>query len=366
MFKTIIVDDEIKALDRMERLCHKIQDIELLERFSEAGRVIDYIRNHPVDLLLLDIEMPGISGIEIAEQIFEIAPQCEVIFVTAYDKYALQAFQVNAVGYLLKPIELEDLEGQIRRLRMKRQIPQKRKTEDVLSVQCIGGFQCKNETTGETLRWRTAKAEELFALLVHMNGQVITKDKVIDTLWPEMEYEKASKNLHAISYYIRESLSQLGFSDVFLRERGAYRLNDQQIKSDVKRFMDQESLLSKGSEVELKELLELDKGHYFEGKDYLWAAQMDAWLKNRFLTIRMALIKRLEEEGKEDEVISQLIHLIRNNLSCEEAYRKLIGIYLNQDNTAMAMQWYRTCEKNLREELDIEPSEELKQMMRST
>ena len=96
----IAVDDEPLALEKLKAFIGKLPQIQLVATFGRASAAIEYLRNNPVQLLFLDIQMDGITGIEMVEQMIE-KPQ--VIFTTAYNEYALKAFELSVTDYLLKP-----------------------------------------------------------------------------------------------------------------------------------------------------------------------------------------------------------------------------------------------------------------------
>ena len=100
--KCIIVDDEPIAREGLERLVRKSPMLELVGNFESAESATEYIKDSPVDLIFLDIEMPGTNGLDFARK---IPQQTLVIFTTAYSEYALDSYEVNATDYLVKPIE---------------------------------------------------------------------------------------------------------------------------------------------------------------------------------------------------------------------------------------------------------------------
>lgn len=96
----IAVDDEPLALEKLKVFIGKLPQLQLVATFGRASAAIEYLRNNPVQLLFLDIQMDGLTGIEMVEQMIE-KPQ--VIFTTAYNEYALKAFELSVTDYLLKP-----------------------------------------------------------------------------------------------------------------------------------------------------------------------------------------------------------------------------------------------------------------------
>ena len=99
----IYVDDEKPALDNFRLTTANFSEIAHLEMFQDGSMALDFARTHTVDAAFLDMEMPGIHGLELAKKLKEHDPHIRVVFVTAYSQYALDAWGVDATGYLLKP-----------------------------------------------------------------------------------------------------------------------------------------------------------------------------------------------------------------------------------------------------------------------
>lgn len=104
--KVLIVDDEPLALDYMERLLSSVDDIEIVARCRGGREALAELQNQSIDLMFLDIQMPGLNGLDVVKRCqSDVMPA--VVFATAYDEYAVRAFEANAVDYLLKPFESE-------------------------------------------------------------------------------------------------------------------------------------------------------------------------------------------------------------------------------------------------------------------
>jgi two-component system LytT family response regulator len=110
--RTLIVDDEAPARERLRRLLAEIEEVELVGEAEDGPQAVEMIEQLSPDLVLLDIQMPGLSGFEVVEALSAPPP---VIFVTAYDEYAIRAFDVHALDYLLKPFSRSRLIRAIRR-----------------------------------------------------------------------------------------------------------------------------------------------------------------------------------------------------------------------------------------------------------
>jgi DNA-binding LytR/AlgR family response regulator len=112
--RTLIVDDERLARERLERLLAQVEGVELIGEAESGAHALELIGELRPDLVLLDIQMPTLDGFQVIEALDE--PPL-IIFVTAYDEYAIRAFDVHALDYLLKPFSQERLERSIRRAR---------------------------------------------------------------------------------------------------------------------------------------------------------------------------------------------------------------------------------------------------------
>jgi two-component system LytT family response regulator len=117
-FKSIIVDDEELARDDLKALLKDFDEVEIVGEAETAEEAKTLIKELNPDLLFLDIQMPGKSGFEMLE---DIQTDAQIIFVTAYDEFAIRAFEVNAKDYLLKPVDKERLSRAIERLKTERE-----------------------------------------------------------------------------------------------------------------------------------------------------------------------------------------------------------------------------------------------------
>ena len=114
--KILIVDDEALALSRLKRMLNTLGHADIIEA-DNAEDALDSIKENHFDLVLLDINMPGSSGLELGYEMRYHQEDIAIIFQTAYDEHALKAFDIGAVGYLVKPFSIEQLEQGIERVK---------------------------------------------------------------------------------------------------------------------------------------------------------------------------------------------------------------------------------------------------------
>jgi two-component system LytT family response regulator len=114
--RTLIIDDERLAREEMKSILKEFTEVEIIGEANDGVEGLEKIEELGPDLIFLDINMPGLNGFEMLKKLDNIP---YVIFVTAYDDYAIKAFEVNALDYLLKPIDIERLNESINKLRLK-------------------------------------------------------------------------------------------------------------------------------------------------------------------------------------------------------------------------------------------------------
>ena len=115
--RTVVVDDEQLAREELCFLLGQIPGIEVVGQAGDGPEALAVIAEHSPDLVMLDVQMPGLTGFEVARRLLNGETDSHLVFVTAYDRHAIEAFDVNAVDYLLKPVEAERLATAVDRVR---------------------------------------------------------------------------------------------------------------------------------------------------------------------------------------------------------------------------------------------------------
>ncbi|MOA31449.1 Transcriptional regulatory protein YehT [compost metagenome] len=113
----ILIDDEWLSLEYLERSLLKIGDIYIAGKFTNPFQAKEAVCDTDVDLVFLDIQLPGINGLRLAEQLVAVKPQLKIVFITAYTHYAVKAFELNAMDYLVKPVTAERLTKPLHKFR---------------------------------------------------------------------------------------------------------------------------------------------------------------------------------------------------------------------------------------------------------
>src|SRR5260370_533847 len=115
--RAVLVDDEQLARDELGYLLGQIGGVEVLGQAGNGIEALTTIERLQPDVVFLDVQMPGLTGFEVARRMLDARARSHIIFVTAYDQHAIEAFEVNAVDYLLKPVDQPRLEVEVERAR---------------------------------------------------------------------------------------------------------------------------------------------------------------------------------------------------------------------------------------------------------
>jgi two-component system, LytTR family, response regulator LytT len=119
--RTVVVDDEQLAREELCFLLDQIPGIEVVAQAGDGPEALNVIAEHAPDLVMLDVQMPGLTGFEVARRLLHSEAESQLVFVTAYDRHAIEAFDVNAVDYILKPVEAGRLATAVERVRKRMQ-----------------------------------------------------------------------------------------------------------------------------------------------------------------------------------------------------------------------------------------------------
>lgn len=119
--RTVVVDDEALAREELIYLLGQVGGVEVVGQAANGLDAIEIVDESHPDLVMLDIQMPGLGGFEVARRLIERDADPHIVFVTAFDRHAIEAFEINAVDYLLKPVEAERLGMAIDRVRRRMQ-----------------------------------------------------------------------------------------------------------------------------------------------------------------------------------------------------------------------------------------------------
>ena len=225
----IAVDDEILMLGALVAAIRASDDISEVSQFSGCDEALDYVKENPVDVAFLDINMRGMGGLDLAEKIVGFCPECKIVFCTGYEEYAIPAFKLHASGYLLKPVSAQDVQAEIDNIKGIRQ------GQKPLSVKCFGTFEVY--ARGEKLTFKRSKTKELFAFLVDRNGAGVTVAEIGVALWDNDKEQKNQNYIHQLFRDLRQALEAVGVEEIFERNNYFYSINPDKLDCDYYAYL---------------------------------------------------------------------------------------------------------------------------------
>ena len=227
----IAVDDEALMLGALVAAIQASPDIEEVSKFSDCDEALDYVKDHSIDIAFLDINMRGMGGLALAEQIRGACPDCKIVFCTGYEEYAIPAFKLHASGYLMKPISEQDVQGEIDNIIGVRQ------KEKPLTVKCFGNFEVY--VHNQKLMFKRLKTKELFAFLVDRNGAGMTAKQICAVLFPDdTDDNKNAAYLRQLVMDLKNTLKSVGAEGVLCHETPCYRVDTSLLRCDYISYLE--------------------------------------------------------------------------------------------------------------------------------
>ena len=230
--KIICVDDERLILQLVVHLCEQLPQISEVTGFSSSLQAVEYLKNNSADIALLDIEMPKMNGITLAVKIKELHPDIAIIFLTGYSHYALDAFNIHASGYILKPIEKDKLEAEINYVLSKNETVK----YPHIFAKTFGEFEFLID--GKPIRFPRSKAKELLAFLIDKHGSGVKRSVAFAALYEDALYDrKMQKSFDVIVHSLKTTLAENDVGNVFELNSGVLRINPDLFDCDLYRLL---------------------------------------------------------------------------------------------------------------------------------
>ena len=226
--KIIIVDDEMSALHAFLNDVIDEKDIEYKFFKDTETEIEEYVSSNQVEAAFLDINMPGINGLTLAEKLIAIRCDLRIVFITGQkvgEQDLSERVRKHTVGFIYKPYDKETLGSCFSLLR---------KLAPALTVKMFGSFDCF--INGKLVRFSSKKSKELFALLLAYNGKSLTMTDAISQLWPDTPLEKSKKLYRDAVWKLRKVLKEIRFACVRF-SRALLVLNSENISCDYWDFL---------------------------------------------------------------------------------------------------------------------------------
>lgn len=256
----IYVDDEKPAIDNFRLTTANFQEIRTLHTFQSGEEALDFAKNNTVDAAFLDMEMPGIHGLSLAKSLKEHEPQIRVIFVTAFSQYALDAWSVDATGYLLKPYTAADIHKELAKCTYK-PLPSHRVVIETIPTLNV-------TVDGAPLYISGTKPREMLALLVDRGERGFTRGECIACLWPERAADAGTQSLCRMTWKrLGDALESVGVGDIIGTSENRRYLKTEQVDCDLYHILAGD-----------KQMARKYGGEYLQ--EYEWAEERNAQLQS--------------------------------------------------------------------------------------
>ena len=259
----IVVDDEQFALLALKSAVEEALPGSTLFCFDDSEEALKYARSHSrIDAAFLDIEMPGLNGLQLAKQLKEIYGKTIIVFVSGYPQYAVDAFALHAKGYITKPftskavreviehLQTEGLQANITQTEPPAKSEKRRIKEHIaaaqlpsattpanqkLRVQTFGNFEVF--ANGKLLKFSRVKTKELFAYLVSRKGAMCNNNEIAAVLWEDKEDSVSLQTqFRKLVSDLTQTFDEAGMGDVLIKERGHLAIDPEKISCDFYDF----------------------------------------------------------------------------------------------------------------------------------
>lgn len=240
--RVVAVDDEQLALSSLTRVLRQVFSTADIKGYQMSHVAINEIEkicanNEKIDYAFLDIEMRGMGGIELAKRLKEICPSVRIFFVSAYNQYACEAFQLHAKGYILKPATKELIEEALDSMEIEWRDERKLEEGHKVKVHTFGNFDVF--VGDEILTFERSKSKELLAYLVDRKGTGSTTAEVAAVLWEDIEdSRKAANNVQQVIHSMLRTLREARVGHIIVKKWNYLAINPQVVDCDYYRFLE--------------------------------------------------------------------------------------------------------------------------------
>ncbi|MEK3912737.1 response regulator [Paenibacillus sp. FSL H7-0331] len=366
--KVILVDDEPTMHLILRKMLVKLPGVDVAGAFTDTQSATSFLReNTGIGLAFVDISMPGESGVEFAAKLEVSHPTMQVVFVTSHKEYALKAFELSVLDYLVKPVSQERLQRTVNRALANQQAVHSPLLSAPASADCgrivlttLGDVTVSNEAG--RVKWISRKCVELFAYLLLYRGKRIPRTRLVTDIFGGMYQVNAENYLNTTVYQLRKSLEPLGMREVVRSENDGYALELKDYIIDCVEFEKQVERLQTIDIENVESALQIERmytGDLFGDKAYVWAIHETERYAEQYASFVKRLAAVLISLGDTTAASKLLLKLNERNPLDESVIRQLITIREMTGDKKGLTALYTDYVRLLSRELGIRPSVDL-------
>jgi len=225
------LDDERPALKSLVSSIRKVKPDSIVYEFDSALTLLDFAKEHKFDAAFLDIQGVDLDGVTLAKKLKKLNPKSNIVFCTGYSDYAVDAFDLDASAYLLKPITPAKIEKAIAQLRYDTS-SQELPIKSELEFRCFGNFEIF--VNGKPIEFKYSKSKELVAYLYDKRGAMCTNNEIMTYLWEDDDDHLSY--LKQIRKDVDDTLKACGHEDLIIKQIGKIAIDFDSIESDLKEW----------------------------------------------------------------------------------------------------------------------------------
>lgn len=365
MIKTIVVDDEWYNLEEICDLVEKTGFMRVEGRYQNGEDALQGAAQVVPQVAFIDIEMPEMDGLTLAEKLLERNPEMKIVFITGWNQYAVAAFDLNAFDYVMKPINKDRFVKTAERLKTELGLlqPARPNVPPLLSIRCFGRFQAV--LNGRPVVWKRTKSEELFAFLLINHDSFVHKEEILEILWQGSEYQKSLPILQTSACKIRNVLSPCGDRVKLAYADSRYGLFLSEVRCD---YFDVEKALLDFRKDRPATYEQIEKAcHVFqEGlfpyHGYLWSEAVAEDIRRRLAGAlrEIARCRSGSDPAEECRALGMLARLLPMEENEQTAYLSALRALGKTDEIVPYCRWLQ---ETLRRDYDAEPSDAIRKWL---
>lgn len=367
--RVMLIDDERPALDEMAYLIGQYGgDTEIIGQYQNPAEALKAMLQKP-DVVFVDIDIPSMSGIDLAENLKRIHPHASVVFVTSHSEYALAGYSVYPLDYILKPVEPERL---CQTLDRARNLLKKGETERQAGymVRCFGHFELSRiDDTGlkNPLHFNSKKEKELLAYLIFRFDKPVFRTELLELLFKGTENAQTINHLHVMIHHIRKQLKTLHASCTILYTDGKYTLHMPSHLCDYIDFMQciqKLYTIGESNEAQALRLIRIFQCDYLEEDDFPWMQETQQYLETIYIRLVLRLAEYYRQYGQGGKERDCLFRLVERFPLSEDGWRSLLALHVENENKLAFIRTYEKYRKLLKTEFSIRPEDHFTQLYR--